>query len=196
MRYNLCMHEIKIVDNFLSQKECDFFIDYIDSNLDKFILTEKTKRYGMLFGKDLAHKEKSSSDLERISDIKEIINKLFRKVEQTVKKTIGNDKNLYVCSFFMAKQINGSKIMRHFDTDNGVNMHFKYGGVIYLNTMSNMLSGQLSFPELGYSYSPKAGQFVSFPSHGEEYSHEVLEIYEDRYSLPIWVTEDPEWKII
>jgi hypothetical protein len=190
------MEDIYIIENFLSDDECKFFINYIDNNLNKFILTEQTKRYGMLFGKDLAHKEKSSPGLERIADIQDTVHKLFKRVEDAVQEITNNNNKLYVCSFFMAKQVDGSKIIRHFDTDNGKNMHFKYGGVIYLNSMSKDSSGQLYFPELDYSYSPVAGQFVLFPSHGTKYSHEVLEIHEDRYSLPIWVTEDSDWKII
>lgn len=188
------MDDIKIINNFLTQDQCNFYINYIDSNLHKFLKTDVTKRYGLLFGKDLAHKEKSNHNLDLIEDIKEDISNLFNSVEKTVKEVVGINNDLYVCSFFMAKQVQGSFIPLHYDTDNDSNNHFKYGGVIYLNTMTD--GGSLDFPMLGYSYSPQAGDLVMFPSHGQRYSHEVKLINEDRYSLPIWVTEDPEWKII
>jgi hypothetical protein len=188
------MNQIKIINNFLTEEQCSFYISYIDNNLHKFLKTDQTKRYGLLFGKDLAHKEKSSPTLDPISDIRDTVLELFRSVEKTIRFETVVKEDLYVCSFFMAKQIPGSFIPLHYDTDNNSNNHFKYGGVIYLNDMVD--GGTLDFPMLGYSYLPKAGDLVIFPSHGEEHSHEVKMINSDRYSLPIWVTEDPQWRII
>jgi hypothetical protein len=187
------MENIKVINNFLTQEQCDFYIKYIDNNLHKFLKTDVTKRYGLLFGKDLAHKEKSSHTLDPIADIREEILALFRHVEAAVGTNAKIEEQLYVCSFFMAKQVPGSFIPLHYDTDNDANNHFKYGGVIYLNDMND--EGSLNFPFLNYSYLPKAGDLVVFPSHGERYSHEVKQINEDRYSLPIWVTDDESWKI-
>lgn len=187
------MQGIKIINNFLTQDECNFYIEYINSNLNKFLKTPETKRFALLFGKDLAHKEKSNLDLSVINDIELHVRTLFNRVKESIKEVYNNSNELYVCSFFIAKQIPGSVVNLHYDSDGGLNNHFKYGGIIYLNTMKN--SGVLEFPYIQYSYLPQAGDLVVFPSTDIIYSHQVKQIEEDRYSLPIWVTEDPSWKI-
>jgi hypothetical protein len=187
------MQGIKVINNFLTQEECNFYIGYINSNIDKFLQTPETKRFALLFGKDLAHKEKSNLDLSSINDIEPLVKSIFSRTEKLIQEIYKNENKLYVCSFFIAKQIPGSVVKLHYDSDGGINTHFKYGGVIYLNTMEN--SGALEFPYIQYSYLPKAGDFVIFPSTDIIYSHQVKQITEDRYSLPIWVTEDIGWKI-
>lgn len=187
------MSDIKILRNFFTPEECEFYIDYIEKNLDKFYKTEQGTRFSLLFGKDMAHKEKSELTLDLISDIELKVQTLFRRVEDAIAHEFSDERNLHVCSFFLSKQIEGSRVRLHYDTDDDLNIHFKYGGVIYLNTMSK--DGELNFPHLGYSYSPIAGDFIAFPPGGSKYSHQVLKISEDRYSLPIWLTDDPAWKI-
>jgi len=187
------MSDIKILRNFFTPDECRFYIDYIDKNLEKFHKTEKTKRFSLLFGRDMAHKEKSELTLDLIADIEPRVQSLFRRVEAAVKHEYSDDSALHVCSFFLAKQVEGSVITLHYDTDDDLNTHFKYGGVIYLNTVEK--DGELNFPHLGYSYGPIAGDFVVFPPGDPKYSHEVLKISSDRYSLPIWLTDDAAWAI-
>lgn len=187
------MAAIKILRNFFTPEECQFYIDYIDENLYKFHKSEQTKRFSLLFGRDLVHKEKSELTLNLIADIEPKVQKLFRRVESSIADEFSDENRLYVCSFFLAKQINGAIVPRHYDTDDGLNPQFKYGGVIYLNTM--IKDGQLNFPHINYCYNPIAGDFIVFPPGDPTYSHEVLKISEDRYSLPIWLTDDAAWKI-
>lgn len=187
------MTSIKILRNFFTPEECEFYVEYIDKNLGMFYKTEQATRFSLLFGRDLAHKEKSELTLSLIADIEPKVQQLFRRVENAVEHEYSSDSKLYVCSFFMSKQIQGSSVNLHYDTDDGLNPHFSYGGVIYLNTMSQ--DGQLNFPHINYSYSPVAGDFIVFPPGDPTYSHEVLKISEDRYSLPIWLTNDAAWKI-
>lgn len=190
------IEQIKIIKDFLSPEEIKFYINYINDNFDIFIKNgiNGEKRAVLMFGKDNSHKEKSEKNLKKINNIENVLRKdLFPRVEQKIKEVYKNDKDLMVSSFFMAKQTSGAKISEHIDTDGGANLQYKYGGVIYLNKMNN--GGKLEFPEFNYSYNPEPGDFVVFPSRPKEYRHKVSEIYEDRYSLPIWVTEYSFWKL-
>lgn len=189
------MNEIHIVPNFLSDRECKFYVDYIDSNIDSFTVTKMTKRCLLCFGYNSSKSEQRNNGLERIETIKEEVVDLFARVENTIKEFTKSEKDLFVCSFCMAKQENGSRILIHSDVDNDSLSHFKYSGVVYLNTMKDRSGGTLNFPNMQYSYSPVAGDLVIFPSNGRKYLHEVSSILEDRYSIPFWVTEDPAWSI-
>jgi Rps23 Pro-64 3,4-dihydroxylase Tpa1-like proline 4-hydroxylase len=55
--------------------------------------------------------------------------------------------------------------------------------------------GVLSFPDLNYKYSPVQGDLVVFPSKPLEFVHEVEEINEERYTIPVWLTEYEFFKI-
>jgi hypothetical protein len=190
------IEEIKIIKDFLSPEEVDFYIKYINDNEHKFRVSAVSgnTRKVLMFGKDINHKEKSEITFDKVSDIADKLQQdLFPRVEAKVKEVFNNRKDLMVCSFFIAKQTSGATIEEHTDTDGGLNMQFKYGGVIYLNKMTS--GGKLKFPEFNYEYNPEPGDFVIFPSRPLQYRHLVEKINEDRYSLPIWLTEYPFWKL-
>jgi len=190
------IEEIKVIKNFLSPEETKFFIDYID-NIDDMLKEwngAKFERKVLMFGKDGYRKEKSDLTLEKIKDIEPMLRSdLFPRIEASVKEVYKNKKDLMVCAFYLAKQVAGGKIEEHVDNDGGANMQLKYGGVIYLNKMKS--GGELKFTKLGHKYTPEPGDLVVFPSRPPQYLHTVNEISEDRYSLPVWVTEYPFWKL-
>lgn len=191
------MDKIKVIKNFLTSKECDFYIEYIKSNIHKFQQTKKSKRLIWLFGDELSMSNQSvikiDFGLSALANLESKVNDLLGKVERTVEEIYENESTLYVTSFSMTKQIPGAFISPHQDTDGGTNHYFKYSAIIYLNTMSR--DGVLEFPALDYSYSPEAGDLLMFPSGDVDTMHQVREISEDRYSLPMWLTEDPSWRI-
>lgn len=187
--------EINVVDNFLSGEDVDFYIKYIESHLDLFkeSSVHGSLRKTLIFGKDKAHKE-FFTDLSIISDLEDKLRKeLFPSIQDVTSKLYNNRRSLYVSSMFLAKQSSGAQIEQHVDTDGGENMQHKYSGIIYLNTMSS--GGELAFPDLDYTYSPKAGQLVLFPSRPLEYLHSVATINEDRYTIPVWLTEYEFFKL-
>lgn len=191
------MNNIKVIKNFLTQEECDFYIQYIDANMEKFQQTKKSKRLIWLFGDELSMSNQSvikvNLGLSALAEIENRVRSLLSRVERTIGSVYQNKKPLYVTSFSMTKQIPGAFIPLHQDTDGGTNYYFKYSAIIYLNTMSR--DGVLEFPNLEYSYSPEAGDLLMFPSGDVDTMHQVKEISEDRYSLPMWLTEDPSWEI-
>jgi hypothetical protein len=188
--------KIKIVKNFLSEDEMKFFRDYEDDILktkqDKLIIFSDGNRPVLQFGKDLCPEHKSHVSLDIVSDIEDQVRSLFNRVEQKTRDLFAETNDIYTCSFWFAKQLPGAKVLVHEDTDDGLNPHFKYSAVIYLNTLKN--SGQLVFTDLKYSYKPEAGDIVIFKSI-DAGRHLVETIDEERYTLPMWMTEDKSFAI-
>ena len=60
-------------------------------------------------------------------------------------------------------------------------------GIAYLN--DDYEGGHTFFPELGVKIEPKVGKLVVFPSN-IDYKHGVTTVVGERYTLPIWFTED------
>jgi hypothetical protein len=184
---------IKVIKNFIQEPEIGTMIDYVDylekTELDKFAQYQSGKRLALRFGvdEDPDHTDGSFSNLGILGDNKSFIASYLDKTVATVKKAFEVDESLYVCSFWFAKQYPGATVGEHADTGDGggdYNMHFKYSAVLYLNTMTE--GGQLVFRDENYTYSPRAGDLVVFPSPG--IIHGVHEILETRYSLPMWIT--------
>lgn len=188
--------KIKVVKNFLSEDEMKFFRDYEDHILetkqDKLVIFNNGNRPVLQFGRDLCHEHHSHLSLEIVSDIEDRVRDLFSKVENKTKEVFEDSKTIYTCSFWFAKQLPGAFVMEHEDTDNGLNTHFKYSAVIYLNTLKD--SGELVFTQLGHSYKPDAGDIVIFKSI-ESGRHLVEPINEERYTIPMWMTEDKNFAI-
>jgi hypothetical protein len=66
--------------------------------------------------------------------------------------------------------------------------HRKISGVLYLN--DDYLGGSTYFPKQNVKITPKTGKLILFPSD-LEYSHGVTTVQEaDRYTMPIWFTDD------
>jgi len=185
---------IKVIKNFIKEPEISSMIEYIDyleqTELDKFAQYQSGKRLALRFGldEDPDHTHGSSPDLAILGGNRGLISSYFDGAVEAVKKAFEVDDNLYVCSFWFAKQYPGATVGEHADTGVGggdYNMHFKYSAVLYLNTMTE--GGQLVFRDEDYTYSPQAGDLVIFPSAG--IIHGVHEILETRYSLPTWITD-------
>lgn len=187
---------VKVVNSFLSEEEVKFFIEYEDYILenmyDKMAIFNNGNRPILQFGKDFYPEYKSYETLDLVSDIEDKIRDIFSRVETKTKEIFNEIDDLYVCSFWFAKQLPGAFVMEHDDTDNGVNYQFKYNAVIYLNTLKD--SGELIFTDLKYSHKPVAGDIVIFKSV-EAKRHLVNTINENRYTLPMALSTDPSFAI-
>jgi hypothetical protein len=185
---------IKVIKNFIREPEISAMIDYIDylekTELDKFVSYQSGKRIALEFGvdEDPDHSLASFPDLSLLGENRDSINSYFGKVIEEVKAAFEVDKKLYTCAFWFAKQYPGAIVDFHKDTGDGgdwYNGHFKYSAITYLNTMTT--GGKLTFKDFGYDYTPEAGDLIIFPSYG--LVHGVEEIFETRYSLPMWITD-------
>jgi hypothetical protein len=187
------MNTIFGVRNILNEEDRSFFISFINDNIDVFQSYEKEEnplRKVLRFGVDDVWQD-SNKDLRLVPGIHEFLKRLFAAVTSSVQEQVGGPQ-LYVTSFHLAKQLPGAHVDLHNDSDDAHNGHFKYSTVVYLNSV---LDGALSFPNKGIKYLPTAGDMVVFPPNGKEWEHLVNSISEERYSLPIWLTDDPEWEL-
>lgn len=192
-------NKIKVIKNFLGDEDIQAYCDYndylIENKIDKFFIGGNGNRPVLQFGKDLFHTYRSHESLDGIIDPPMIdkINSLWAKISASISVLFEDDNPLYPCSFWFAKQLPGAKVAIHVDNDQGSNMHFKYSVVLYLNTLTS--GGELDFPELGYAIKPEAGDLVIFTSQ-DTGPHQVLNIPETRYTLPMWFTEDKNFSLI
>lgn len=181
---------IKVIKNFISESEIQKMVEYIDllegSVGDEFVKWQDGKRVALQFGEDHYHEGTSHESLELLGDHEELFRDYFSRVVAATKNAFDVAEDLYMTSFWVAKQYPHSIVDSHEDTDNGHNTHFRYSGVLYLNTMTS--GGALSFEKYDYSHSPDAGDLVLFPSQGTG-NHEVKGIVQERYSLAFWLTD-------
>jgi hypothetical protein len=186
---------IKIIKNFIDKDDADKVIKHIDSNLEKFYLDERSlngNRYSYRFGKDNVHPD-SRPYLDELSDIKDIVEKYNKKILLTTQKEFNDYRDLFLSSFWLAKQEAGADLTYHKDVDDGYNMQYVYSAVLYLNTIAS--EGSLKFPVLRYEYMPQAYDLIIFPADGIEFYHGVDRVGEDRYSVPMWMTHDKNFEL-
>jgi hypothetical protein len=187
--------QIHVLKDFITKEQAKHLVNYIEDNLHilKHSKVWGDKRRFIPFGKDNFHDD-AQQDLSIIKDIEPLLrNEIFPKIEKLVQESYNNRKKLFVSNFIMSKQYPNTHSGLHSDTDGGKNMHFKYSGVLYLNTMSS--GGELNFPELNHTYNPIEGELVTFPSKPLEFVHSVEEIYQDRYTIPFWLSEYEFFKV-
>lgn len=185
--------EILILNNFATQEDCNSVINFIDSNIDIFNTGPKKLLFTLPFGKDKYH-EDSKTNLDSLEAIHKLVLKYFQLVIDQTKLMYKDESDLFVNSFWLAKQKAGGRIEMHGDNDAGKNKQFKYSCAIYLKTVT--LDGNLFFPKLDYFYQPVAGDLVMWPSQDPIYDHVVGKISEDRYSMLFWLTDEPEFDLL
>lgn len=182
--------DVKVFNNFMNKSEARILIDYIDSNLNKFQTFQNGKYHILMFGKDNHHD--SNTNFE-IPEINKLIIKYFEKTINKIQIEFDDKSNLYISSFWLAKQEDGSNLGLHNDDDQGKNTHFAFSAGIYLNDVFK--DGELWFPRLSYRYQPKTGDLVCWPSLGTNNDHAIQKISSDRYSMLMWLTKDPNYSI-
>lgn len=188
---------IKIIKNFIDKKDILKFISYIDLNINKFKIDPRStggNRYSYKFGNDAVHPE-SRPNLEELNEIIDMVKRYTKKTCLTAQKNFNDQNEVFLSSFWLAKQSPGASVTYHKDTDEDNNLQFKYSAVIYLNTMLDG-QGKLNFPRLNFKYSPQEGDLVLFPSQGNQFWHGVDLISEERYSIAIWMTTDKTFELI
>lgn len=150
------LNKIKIIENFISEKDAKNIIQIIES--DSIEMT--TGFYGTMFSNN---------------EIIKKYNLLAIKTHEEI-----NKKQLYTCSASGAKWISGSYTNLHRDTNNAPWVEFTT--IIYLN--DDFSGGELNFPHLNFLYKPQAFSAILFPSSNKEYDHNVLKINSgNRYTV-------------
>lgn len=185
------MDQVKVFKNCISSDDAQSIIDYINKNQNSFSHGPENLRFTKKFGRDNAIVNKGQSQ-EVITGIDEIEDKIKLVVDLLIKYTSDSfqeNKDLYLASLWLAKQVSGASFIGHSDTGGG-NLQFAYTAILYLNTTSK--SSPLEFPNLNINIMPSAGDLVIFRS---EQFHKVELINEDRYSIAICFTKDKEYDL-
>jgi hypothetical protein len=173
--------KIRIVENFISEDEANFFIDYINKNKDdksKFPLTK-----GEVRGK--IRSEANIPELVPLKKHEEILDVIKNISKRTMAefKDITGKEDLCTSAFWMTR-LGPKTILPMHPDDHKYATHLYMSSVIYLN--EDYDGGYLKFGDVDLTYKPKKYSAVFFPS---SYLHEVTRIISGiRMTLPNWVS--------
>lgn len=190
--------KIKVVKNFFSEEECAELIErfeqlYASKDPDLIQDTYEPKdRNALSFGRDRFPEIEWNQTLDPLKDHRPFFKTIFERVLDKAKEVFNDEAQLYLTQVFFSKQEIGGEVPAHDDTNEGVNTQFTYSAVGYLNSLNN--SGHIIFDEMNFQHLPEAGDLVIFLS-GETGTHKVLPVNAVRYTMPMWITRDPEWKL-
>jgi hypothetical protein len=174
---------IKIIENFITEEEAIFFIDYIDTNKDnkeKFPLTRGEYKGKVRSEANIPETVDLKEHEEALGMIKVVSDKALSQFN-----SMSKDKDLVICAFWMAMLGPTTKIPMHKD-DIEFAEHLNFSCVVYLN--DNYSGGSIIFRDENFRYKPKKLSAIFFPSN---YYHEVERIEDGRrMTLPIWASSD------
>lgn len=182
--------KIEISSNFINQEDCLRFINFIDSNQDNFV--GPLGRTVLQFGFD-DHRKNYKDKVSGIEEINNLSVLYFNKIISELKDIYKDSNELYVASFWLSKSMPGSRVRLHSDQEDGYNSHFKYSTISYFNSTDK--GNELVFPNINYTYSPIQGDMLSWISGDKDSIHEVPSVTQTRYSMPIWITDNPKYKL-
>lgn len=172
---------IKIIENFISEKEANFFIDYINKNKDdksKFPLTR-----GEVRGK--IRSEANIPELVPLKNHDEALEMIKIISDRTMSefKNISGQEDLCTSAFWMTRLGPNTVLPMHTD-DHKFAQHLYFSSVIYLN--DDYDGGYIKFKDIDLTYKPKKYSAIFFPS---SYQHAVTRIMSGiRMTLPNWVS--------
>ena len=133
-------------------------------------------------------------DTGMLKDVAANLTILKTKVEQAACSSYG-ERELYASLLWLSVQDPGSTLSPHTDTGDGLDSTRIYAGLLYLNDMGD--DGHLHFPNLNFTYVPRRGDLVLFPTLDEDdtYLHEVESISTPRYSILFSLITDPRLEL-
>jgi hypothetical protein len=173
---------INVLEDFITEEEAIFFIDYINKNKDnkdKFPLTRGESKGKVRSEANIPEMVDLKDHEEALEMIKVISDRALNQFN-----SMSEDKDLVICAFWMAMLGPTTRIPMHKD-DIEFAEHLNLSCVVYLN--DDYSGGSITFRDENFSYKPKKHSAIFFPSN---YYHEV-ETIEDgiRMTLPIWASK-------
>jgi len=164
---------IKVIPNFLSDKEIRYLLSHIDERRMVSFVSQKDNDGNPV---SWIHNYEGIRDKDNvIGRISDEIKKAYQ-IENIEPKS--DRLNL-------ARWDVGTKLGLHVD-DLGYVTDNHLPTLVYLN--DNYEGGELGFATHGFVFKPKKGDLIMFPGN-MHYAHEVFEILSGtRYTLPIWFT--------
>jgi hypothetical protein len=162
---------VKIINNFLSNEDCETIISYMDNQKDpKFWISNNIRQM-------IVNAEEPA--------LKNIILKYLDKIKKQYER-----EDLYITEYMLSRYNSGFFMPAHIDIEDGKE-HFTISGVAYLN--NDFTGGDIFFPKLNIRHSPKMGDIALFPSSADASVHGVEIVTSGtRYAMPIWITDNPK----
>ncbi|GCC52874.1 hypothetical protein SanaruYs_31130 [Chryseotalea sanaruensis] len=178
---NIYKGSVRIIDNFISNEDCDFIIDYCDSN-ELFARSKVDIANGQ---DDIVHPVRTSySALIEDRNIS-ALNNLYSKVSQFTGSLVNNIENIQCVRYGPGEQFGV-----HFDSD--ITNRRLYTLLIYLN--DNYQAGETYFPEIDLKITPKKGRCLMFRNVDESYNKILHSVHSGlpttsgvKYACNIWV---------
>lgn len=183
-----------VLKNFISHEDCLSFIDYIEKNQDWFNKAPNGTSFFSFSAKDPSINFNVDIYDTKYDGLRELLLSYAYKFESTVKEVFSISHPLYLTQFFIKKSVPGCWGKPHIDTEGYGTDHFKFSSIMYLNNMDK--GGELWFPELNYTYTPKEGDIVLFESGDKNFKHGVMSHMQNRYVIPMWATDQENYKLI
>jgi hypothetical protein len=181
--------ELFSIKNFISKEDAKLIIDFIEQNDHQN--NDSIKRRLIRFGID--NFNGTTGKVDELGQIGQLVKKHAFGAIDLIKDKHNDCSEIFLSTLWLSKQIPGSNVLAHRDTDGGMSMHYKYSGIIYLNTQE--VGGEISFPKLGIEYKPEACDFVFFNCRDKKSVHKVKETTQNRYAIPMWFTDDINFRM-
>ena len=161
---------IKIFENFITDDECNYLINFLDNTEDSYGRVMSNRKINL------------RPESEKIKNI-------LLKILDKAKKDFNNN-NLFITSYMVSSYNPGFFMGVHVDTEDMRECN-KISMVLYLN--DDFKGGDIVFPIINFRHSPKAKELVCFLSELQENAHGV-EIIESgkRYVMPVFITDEKE----
>lgn len=168
----------KVIENFVSDEDCQYFIEFFDELADKGIITDRHTN------------ENDGRSLVWNLD-NPIFNQYAKKYFDIIADLYDGPEKLYPHIVGLYRYGIGPGLGDHIDIMNDGCSECKMSGIIYFN--DNYEGGEIWFPNLNFEVKPPKGSLIYYPAFGEEYRHGVRAITSGyRYAIPTCFTTDIE----
>ena len=161
-------HRIKVLENLLNEKECQYIISLIkDGKISVF------------------QDSKSARVLEESVEVNQILRKYSDILTKAHKEENGFYPEVYTTQAYLTAWVEGGYAGPHIDNPRHGEGFIQFSSIIYLN--EDFDGGEIEFPNQKFKYKAKSGSAVIFPSAGTEYLHKVNKINSGiRYTIAMW----------
>jgi hypothetical protein len=169
------MDKIKIIENFISNEDCDFAVSYYND------LLAKNKFNKIADGRLLIPNTTLDFPVDLVLKYIPKINELY-------------NSKFYIRDILLSIYSEGARLDPHIDYEDPA-LKDSIGLVLYLN--DDFEGGKIYFSNFSFTYTPKKGSIIIFPCNDLEYKHGVLPITSGfRYTMPIELTKEKELSIL
>ena len=161
---------VRVFEDFVTDEDCNYLINFLDNTEDSNYKVDSIRKLNL------------RPESEKIKNI------LLRVLDKA-KKDFKNN-NLFITSYMISSYNPGFSMGVHVDTEDMRECN-KISMVLYLN--NEFSGGDIVFPMVNFTHSPKAKELVCFLSEPKENAHGVKVIESGkRYVMPIFITDEKE----